>query len=199
MAWNRLNLARRPFVDTRPVHMTVAILSLAAVALTGASWRNVTAYYAQSARTREAISGLKRELETLDERRRTKETALARYDVAELAASARDANAIARLKAFSWTRFLSRLERTLPAEDRVSGIGLSRPDSRALEAGADAYGLSLVLISKDPEGLPKAVRAFYASPWFDHPVPIREDTPEKGKGLGWRLSINVTYLDRGKK
>jgi len=196
---NRLNLARRPFVDTRPVNVTVALLTLLCIGLSVASWRTVSKYYADSARTRASISTLKGEIARLDERKRSKETSVARYDVAGLAASARDANSITRLKAFSWTRFLSRLERVLPADDRVAGISLSRPDARALEAGVDSYGLALTLVSRDPEALPKAVRAFYGSTYFDHPIPHSEQSPEKGKGVGWRITLDVTYLDGGKK
>ena len=199
MASSRLNLARRPFVDTRPVNVTLAVLAVAAIALTYTSVGTVRTYYAQSARTRTAIASLKDDLAKLDARRAAREAVIARYDIGGLAASARDANAIWRQKAFSWTRFLSRLERTLPPDDRVAGIALSRPDAKALEAGAEAYALALTLVSKDSEALPKAIRAFYASPWFDLPVPRNETSPEKDKGAGWRIILDVTYLDRGKK
>jgi len=196
---NRLNLARRPFVDTRPVNVTVLVLALAVAVLSVASWRTVTSYYAQSARTRNAITALKSELDGLESKKHAREIVLTRYDVGALAASARDANAITRLKAFSWSRFLSRLETTLPPDDRIAAISLSRPDGKALEAGVDAYGLSLTIVSRSPEALPRAIRAFYASPWFDRPIPISEQSPEKGKDVGWRIIVNVTYLDGGKK
>lgn len=196
---NRLNLARRPFVDTRPANVTVGVLTLAALVLTVVSWRTVSKYYRDSARTRGAISALQTELETLEKKKQAKEATVARYDVPALAASARDANSIARWKAFSWSRFLSRLERTLPGDDRITGIALGRPDPRQLEAGVDTYGLSLEIVSRSPDALPKAIRAFYASPWFDNPVPHSERTPDKNKGVGWVINIDVTYLDSGKK
>jgi hypothetical protein len=37
-------------------------------------------------------------------------------------AIAEDANRIARRRAFSWTRFLDRLEKTLPADTRLAAI-----------------------------------------------------------------------------
>jgi Tfp pilus assembly protein PilN len=196
---NRLNLARRPFVDTRPANVTVGVLALAALVLSLVAWRTVSKYYKDSARTRGAISALQTELDALEKKKQAREATVARYDVPGLAASARDVNAIARWKAFSWTRFLSRLERTIPPDDRISGISLSRPDPRQLEAGADRYGLSLEIISRDPNALSRDIRAFYASPWFDNPVPHSEQNPDKGKGVGWVIRLDVMYVDSGKK
>jgi Tfp pilus assembly protein PilN len=196
---NRLNLARRPFVDTRPANVTVGVLALVALVLSLVAWRTVSKYYRDSARTRGAISALQSELDALDKKKQAREATVARYDVPALAASARDANSIARWKAFSWSRFLSRLEKTLPDDDRITAIALSRPDPRALEAGADAYGLSLEIVSRSADALPGAIRAFYASRWFDNPVPHSEQTPDKAKGVGWVIHIDVTYLDSGKK
>jgi hypothetical protein len=204
---NRLNLARRPFVETRPVNLALATLGLLAVVLTVSASRTVVQYYSESARTRAVIASLRKEDDGLEERRRMREASLQRYDVAQLAASARDANAIKAMKAFSWTRFFSRLEKTLPPDARVSAIAVSKPEVQ-VQTGAstevarkapDVYPVSLSLISRDAEGLPKLIRTFYASPWFDKPEPVRESGPEGTKGAGWKYDIVVEYHDSGKK
>ena len=55
--------------------------------------------------------------------------------------------------------------------------------------------VSLVLISRDPNGLPKTIRAFDASPWFEAPMPASEDRGEKGLPEGRRLVLAVSYRD----
>src|SRR5262249_46661545 len=109
---------------------------------------------------------------------------------------------IIAMKQFSWTRFLTRVERTLPPEVRVTSVAVSRPDIRSVamaQAPIDVYAVTFNLYSRDPEGLPKLVRAFYASPWFDEPKPSNEEGPEKGKTANWRIGLAVKYLDAGKK
>ena len=61
---------------------------------------------------------------------------------------------------------------------------------------ADAYRVSLVLVSRNPDGLPKVIRAFYASPFFAAPTPLSETGGERGSTEGRSLSLDVVYLDR---
>ena len=55
--------------------------------------------------------------------------------------------------------------------------------------------MTLTLVSRDPNGLPKTIRAFDASPWFDRPTPASEDRGEKGLPEGRRLVLTVAYHD----
>ena len=47
----------------------------------------------------------------------------------------------------------------------------------------------------DPNGLPKTIRAFDASPWFERPAPSSEDRGEKSVPEGRRLTLTVLYRD----
>lgn len=198
----RLNLARRPFVETRPANLTAGVLAVLALVLTVVSVRTVRRYLVESHRTRDAIAVLRAEIDALETARHAGEAALARFDIGELAASAEDANLIAGRGSFSWTRFLTRVERTLPADVRVATIALAgnesskRPGDRG--SGPDTMTVQLVLVSRDPGGLPKTIRALYGSPFFDRPRPISEESPERGPGDGRRLSVEVVYRDGGK-
>ena len=108
-------------------------------------------------------------------------------------AGAEEANELARLRAFSWSRFLTRLEKTLPNDVRVVSVGLSKAESdrevrHAKDARAeDSFAVALSLVSRDPDGLPKLIRAFYASPWFDAPTPVSETGGETGERRGAEL------------
>lgn len=197
----RFNLARRPFVDTRPANLTATFLAVLVAALSFVAARTVIRYFADSSRTRASISNLRAEIGSLEDARRRAEASLARIDVGALAGDVEDANEIALRRAFSWTRFLSRLEKTLPPDIRVASISLQKV---AAPTGAPAVArrgpgetllVSLVLISRDPNGLPKTIRAFDASPWFEVPTPASEDRGEKGLPEGRRLALSVAYRD----
>src|SRR5664280_1224320 len=173
----RFNLARRPFVDTRPANLTAVFLAVLVAALSFVAARTVIRYFAESSRTRASIVTLRAEISSLEDARQKAATSLARLDVPALAADVEDANEIALRRAFSWTRFLTRLEKTLPADLRIGSIGLQKmtgsSGSPALErrASSETVLVTLTLISRDPNGLPKTIRAFDASPWFGEPTP----------------------------
>ena len=197
----RFNLARRPFVDTRPANLTAGFLVVLVAALSFVAARTVIRYFADSSRTRASIASLRAEISSLEEARQKADVSLARVDVASLAADVEDANEIALRRAFSWTRFLSRLEKTLPTDLRIASIALQKrpeaPGSRAAgrPGPAETVLVNLTLISRDPNGLPKTIRAFDASPWFDTPSPASEDRGEKGLPEGRRLVLSVKYND----
>jgi Tfp pilus assembly protein PilN len=197
----RFNLARRPFVDTRPANLTAAFLTVLVALLCFVAARTAIRYFADSSRTRASISSLKAEISSLEEARQKAATSLAQVDVAALASDVDDANEIALRRAFSWTRFLSRLEKTLPADLRVSSIGLQKMTGPSGSPASEHRGpsetvqVALTLISRDPNGLPKTIRAFDASPWFDNPTPASEDRGEKSVPEGRRLVLTVAYHD----
>lgn len=200
MSAARPNLARRPFVDSRPANVTAAVLLLAALVMTATSVRTVASYLDDSKKSREAVASLRAEIEKLEASRRETEKKLARFDLDGMMAGTEEANALARLRAFSWSRFLTRLEKTLPNDVRVETIGLVRESesggARPAAAGADESIVTLGLVSRDPDGLPRLLRAFYASPWFDAPTPLSEDGGERGSAEGRLLSVEVLYRDR---
>ncbi len=202
MTVSRLNLARKPFVDARAANAVVALLLVAVVALTALSVRTVWRYLDGSRKTRDAIVRLRTEIDRTEELRRSKEAVLARVDVAELAASASDATAIARRRRFSWTRFLSRLEEALPGNVRVAAVFLHKGEDSAKAGAKDLREqgamVDLTLVSKDPDGMPKVLRAFFASPWFDRPAPRSEEGLDRQNFDGARLQLGVVYLDGGK-
>jgi hypothetical protein len=201
---NGLNLARRPFVDTRPVIAAAVVLVLVVSVLSIISARTIQRYLKDSSGTTQAIAALRQEVDRTELRRQTSEAALARFDLDELGANSADANLIARRRSFSWTRFLSRVERVLPADIRVVSIALSKSSTDSKEsavpaAADDSVSVQLDLVSRDPNGLAKTIRALYASPNFDMPVPHTDDSPEKGTAEGRRITLDALYLDRGKK
>lgn len=195
---HRLNLARRPFIDTRPVNVAAGLLATLALALSFVSVRTVVRYLDDSRKTRDAIAALRTEIAGLDEARRATEGRVARFDLAEMETSAEDANQIAVRRAFSWSRFLDRLEKTLPADVRIAAISLTGGERGGAkkESRPDLYTVDLSLVSRSADGLPKTIRTFYGSPWFDRPAPHTEDRGDKGAPDGRRFSLSTVYRDR---
>lgn len=198
MATERPNLARRPFVDARPANAAVVLLLVAVAVLTVTSVRTVHAYLAGSEKSRGAIASLRAEIERLEAEKGAAQQKLSRFDLEGIRAGAEEANSLARLRAFSWSRFLTRLEKTLPNDFRLVSIALART-GRTLPgepAEPDAFQVTLSLVSRDPDGLPGLLRTLYASPWFDAPTPVSEAGGERGSVDGRTLSLVVVYHDR---
>lgn len=201
MASPRPNLARRPFVDARPANVAVAVLLVATVTLTATSVRTIHSYLEGSRRSREEVASLRAEIQRLDASRKEAEQKLSRFDLEGMKAGAEEANALARLRAFSWSRFLTRLEKTLPNDFRVVSIALVPPTAGegAAAAPEEVSRLDLSLVSSDRDGMPRLLKAFYASPWFEEPTPLSEAGGEKGSADGATLSISALYRDREAK
>ena len=193
-----LNLARRPFIDTRPVNVAAGILAVAVAVLSFVSVRTVVRYLDGSRKTRDAITSLRDDISRLEESRRATEARIARYDVEEMRAAADDANRLARRRAFSWTRFLDRLEKTLPPDIRIAAINVKSAEGNDARTGAgknELFWIEMTLVSRDPAGLTKTIRSFYGSPWFDRPAPHLEERGERRPAEGRRLQLGVLYRD----
>ena len=72
-------------------------------------------------------------------------------------AGAEEANALARLRAFSWSRFLTRLERTLPNDVRVESLSLTDETGAGAEQASvlseESFRVGLSLVARDPDDL----------------------------------------------
>ena len=118
----RTNLSTRPFYNMRAVQMTLGALGLVVVLMT---LFNAFELIRQGAR--QSSLGA-REVEAQAEATRLKGEAArirAQINPKELemvAASAREANSIIDLRAFSWTQLLSQFETTLPEGVRITTI-----------------------------------------------------------------------------
>lgn len=204
MAAIRPNLARRPFVDSRPANVAAVLLLLVVLVLTLVSVRTVHAYLEGSRQSRAGIASLRTEIARFEASARAAEEKLTRFDLAGMSAGAEEANELVRLRSFSWSRFLTRLEKTLPYDVRVVSVALSKGTEKK-KTGAqgprvdEAFRVSLLLVSRDPDGLPKLIRAFYASPWFDAPTPLSETGGEQGSAEGRSFVLDILYRDREAK
>lgn len=136
----RTNLSTRPFYNMRAVQMTLGGLAILVIAMT---LFNAFELIRQGTRQREFGA---REVEAQAEAARLRSDAArirAQINPKELdvvAASAREANSIIDLRAFSWTQLLSQFETTLPEGVRVKAISprIEKDGSVVIGVGVEA-------------------------------------------------------------
>ena len=186
MRARRLDFARRPFRDERPVFVVAGLALLAAGLLFAA---NVQLYRDFN----REISGTGRQIEFLEKRRdkATREaeaarTALSNFKVSSLAVESRGLIRIVQERRFSWTTLLARLERTLPPDVRVS-----RLTPHFEETGETT--LSIALLGKDAASVVHTIAAFARDPAFSSVALQSESSPEKGVPEGRTFDMTVIY------
>lgn len=191
MRSRRLDFARRPFRDERPVFLLVALAFAAgAVFLV----QNVQLYRD----FHREIEGTGRQVEFLEQRRARasreadeSRAALNSYKVSALAQESRGLLKIVGERRFSWTGLLARLERTLPPEVRVTRL------TPHFEEGGETT-MSIGLLGKDADSVVRTIAAFAKDPAFDSVALHSESSPEKGVPEGHTFDVTVKYRPGGK-
>jgi len=197
-----LNLARAPFVNSRPVVRAAAIfwllggaLLVANVLLFAGYRRNSAGRQAELELVRDRIAGEQRKIGDLA-------AALERARVPQLAQQVQFLNARIAERTFDWGLLFDRLADVLPWDVRIVGLSPvtvqaeARAGSRAVPSAAlqtletpDRFRLSIAGTAQSDDALLRLVDALFQHPAFQSPDLQREDRQD---GIGFSLS--VTYL-----
>ena len=195
-----LNLARRPFLNSRPVvRLTVLMWALGALLLAANLWL-YGHYWVGSGEKARRLSEL--EASIAAERAAGADLArrLAGFDLGQQNATVGFLNRKLAERAFSWGLLLDRLAEVQPADARLTALsregGSERADAAAAAAGEDSPSeqrvrLKVVGEAKTDEALLELVDAFFAHPSFRSPDLEREARQE---GHWLRFDLQVTYL-----
>ncbi len=191
MRGRRIDFARRPFRDERPVFFVAGLAFVAASVLFAANVRLYRDFQRE-------IGGTGRQIEFLEKRRdrasreaEAARVALNNFKVSSLAMESRGLLRIVQERRFSWTGLLARLERVLPPEVRVA-----RLTPHFEESGETS--LSIAMLGKDAESVVRTIAAFSRDPAFDSTVLHSESSPEKGVPEGRSFQMTVRYRPGGK-
>ena len=186
MRSRRLDFARRPFRDDRPVFLVVGLALAAGLVFMA---QNVIVYRD----FHREIDGTGRQIDFLEQRRALAEkqaaesrTALNNYKVSALAQESRGLLKVVGERRFSWTGLLARLERTLPSDVRVTRLA-----PRFEDTGETT--LNIGLLGKDADSVVRTIAAFAKDPAFESMDLHTESTPEKGVPEGHSFEITVQY------
>jgi Tfp pilus assembly protein PilN len=183
-----LNFARRPFRDYRPVYLVAGAAILVGAILFAINASLYGRFRADVADTREEIAWLQqrqaRAVAAVEQAR----TAVAAYELSDLAVESRGLLRLVEERQFSWTSFLARLERVLPSEVR-----LSRLQPSFQETGEVLVAISLV--GRGPESVVRTIAALSRSPSFTTVELKSETRPESKEGIpeGHTFILSTLY------
>ena len=196
-----LNLARRPFVNTRPVVRVAAILWLLGIALLALNVALFEGYLSSSeavrgrlakaqrdtAREQDNAAALKRQIGNLDLEHQNREVAFLNHKIDE--------------RTFSWGLLLDRLAAVLPDQVRVLHLTPSnlvpKDQEAALRAGREPkpqpFLLSLTCEAKDDEAMLRFVDNLFVQPAFANPNLASEARQDSGLV---KFELSVQYQPR---
>jgi len=190
-----LNLARRPFVNRRPVARTAAILAVGGAVLLAL---NVVLYTRYVADRRADASELTRlEAEAAEERRQiaAARAELAAADVGHQNRLVTYLNRRIDERTFGWSVLFDRLADLLPEDVRLESLAPRMgegPDPRRPATGVAERRVSLGILARarDGESVLRFVDALFADPTFENPN-LKQETLRDGEVA---FSLDVVYL-----
>ena len=173
-----LNFARRPFRDYRPVYLVAGAAILVGAILFAINASLYGRFRADVADTREEIAWL--------EQRQAR--AVAAYELSDLAVESRGLQRLVEERQFSWTTFLTRLERVLPSEVRLSRLQPSFKDTGEVQ-------VAIALVGRGPESVVRTIAALSRSPSFTTVDLKTETRPESKEGIpeGYTFGLSTLY------
>jgi len=168
-----LNFARRPFRDYRPVYLVAGAAILVGAILFAINASLYGRFRADVADTREEIEWLEKRQERAAAAAEEARKALAAYELSDLAVESRGLLRLVEERQFSWMGFLTRLERVLPAEVRLSRLQPRFQESREVL-------VDVTLVGRGPESVVRTIAALSRSSSFAT-VELRTETRPEGK------------------
>lgn len=179
------NLARRPFLNTRPVWVVAAVAGLITIAMVIANARLYVVTDRELAERIERRAELtERHAELLHEVRNQVD-ALEHVPWKSLAARVDAANTILREGTFSWLELLDDVEQVMPYDVRITRIA-PRVDEEQVK-------LELEVVCKTRDDLLEFLQRLIDDPRFSEPTPRSETPPEASDTSFYTLMFGVTY------
>ena len=183
----RLNFARRPFRDFRPVYLVAGAAVLVGAILFAINAGLYGEFRRDVADTREEIAWLEKRQQratvAADEARK----ALSSYQLSELADESHGLLRLVEERQFSWLALLGHLERVLPAEVRLSRLQPKFQEGEIL--------VDVALIGRGPQSVVRTLAALSRSPHFTAIELKSESRPDDGGGMpeGHTFILSTVY------
>jgi Tfp pilus assembly protein PilN len=190
-----INLARRPFVNERPVRRTALLLALAGLALLAV---NLWLYFGYAlerrhneGELRQIVAGIDREQQRVTALRRT----LAQADLGQQNALVSFLNERIAERTFGWSVLFDRLAGLLPADAHLISLSpqFAREDDRRRageEPGPVEVALAVQGSARDAGAVLELIDALFADPAFRDP----DLHQESGLGGEVKFTLDVVYL-----
>jgi Tfp pilus assembly protein PilN len=197
-----VNLARRPFVNERPVRRAAMLLLVAGLALAAVNGWLYTRYVVQRGANEGELNRLEAEIDSEELRA----TALARQLAAADLTQQNDLVAFLNLRiaerTFGWSVLFDRFEELLPRDVRLVSLAPSeidperaRPGAAAAPAAAAAetrFNLAISGVARQPEAVLELIDALFADAAFRDPD-LHQENFRSGEV---QFTLDVIYLPR---
>lgn len=195
-----LNLARRPFTNSRPVVRAALLLWLLGLLLLLGNVALFWGYLSGSAEKRDELARLEQQVERERQTIRNLESRIEGLDLEQQNRQVRYLNRKIAQRTFSWSLLFDRVAETLPDQVRLIRLtptGMAEESERTTlrdeeEEGEETVTLTLSGVAKSDEALLQFVDNLFAHPAFDDPDPTRETREEDTSQV--RFDLTVTYL-----
>ena len=182
----RGNLSTRPFYNERLATLAIVLFAVVALALTVF---NATELVRLSAERRESVARIERdqaEASKIRAETATLQKTVDRALLTELAGDTHEANEIIDQRMFSWTRFFSVIEKTLPIDVRLVMV------SPRLERGV--FRVAITVVAKSLVDVGDFTDALGGTGMFYDVVATDRASREDGS---FRATIEASYLEAG--
>jgi len=198
-----LNLARRPFINTRPVTRVSVLLWILGLVLLLGNVSLFWSYLSGSAEKRAELARLQQDVQRQQQTVQQLEQRLASLNLEQQNRQVRYLNRKIAERTFSWSLLFDRVAEVLPDGVRLTRLAprsLARktPGRREddLEPLDDRVLLTIHGLAKSDEELLTFVDRLFAHDSFDEPDLSRETRADVNDPL--EFDVNVTYIPGGK-
>lgn len=188
-----LNLARRPFLNTRPVQRAGIALWLLGLLLLAANVRLFWTYLDRSADQRAELAKINEEIAAERKAVADLETRLSGLDLAEQNERISFLNEKIAQRAFSWSQLLDRLAAVLPNDVRLTSLQQKQEgaaESRAKRRGEQGeVFLAISGEARSDTSLLQFVDNLFRHPAFGDPDPTQDRRREEDDLLDFDLTV----------
>jgi len=198
-----LNLARRPFVNTRPVTRVSAILWILGLLLLLGNVSLFWSYHSGSANKRAELDRLEQDVQRQQQTVQQLEQRLAALELEQQNRQVRYLNRKIAERTFSWSLLFDRIAEVLPNDVRLTRLtprSLARKNTGRREDELEPLDGRVLLtihgMAKSDEELLTFVDRLFAHDSFDEPDLSRETRADVNDPV--EFDVQVTYIPGGK-
>jgi Tfp pilus assembly protein PilN len=195
-----VNLARRPFVNERPVRRAALLLAVAGLGLAAVNGWLYTRYAIERGANEGELNRIEAEIESEERQATALARQLAAADLTQQNELVAFLNQRIAERTFGWSVLFDRLEDLLPQDVRLVSLSPKEIDprdrNRAAAAGAARtevrFNLAIAGVARQPEAVLELIDALFADPAFRDPD-LHQETFRTGEV---QFTLDVVYLPR---
>ena len=187
MPYHDLNLSARPYRNYRTFLIIRAVLYGLTLGISWVNFGNIARKLTLTEATKTRIHKLEGEINALRTENQRISESLGEMNFKQIGGTAGVINGLLAQRAFSWSRILETLEKTLPDNVRLTFLGTSADQNGTLV-------LHLACISSSREGMIRTVESLQGDPALADVVPLYYQDQETGTPLGVKFDVEARYV-----